>query len=80
MNGETFLWVLVYAVVGLVVLSVAAAVIAAAVKSVHPEKTFAVTLDLGDGSQLKAMVNTSGDAAEVVNRFAPELLKPGGIR
>jgi len=79
-NGETFLWVLVYAVVGLVVLALAAAIIVGAMRSARQVDGYAVHLQVDDHVSVIAKVTTEGAAREVVNTWAPDVMKPGRLR
>lgn len=83
MNAETFLWIMVYSVWGLIVLSIAAAVIAHAVKSVHPEISYTVTMDVPgerEDVHLEATVPGLGDVRALVGEWAPSVIRPGGIK
>jgi uncharacterized membrane-anchored protein YhcB (DUF1043 family) len=78
-NGETFLWVLVYAVVGLVVLGLVAALIVGAVQSVQAKGKFSVTLDApelsGYGGEVHGHFDTEGQLVAFLQRYAQDVIR-----
>lgn len=79
MNGETFLWVLTYAVVGLIVLAVVAAIIAGAVQSIQARGKFSVTLDApelsGYGGEVHGHFDTEEDMVRFLQRYASDIIR-----
>lgn len=81
MNGETFLWVLVYAVVGLLVLSIGAAAIAAAVKTMRASRKFSVRLDMPElfgyryGGEVTANFETQGQVIEFAQHWMTDMVR-----
>lgn len=83
MNVQTLLWLLAYAVVGLIVFATVVSIVAASIKSVRPERTYKVTIDLGNESyegQIEATVPTPSAAMDFVSTWSPRSIKPTGIK